>query len=396
MGTYVVDMRVAVQNFPDCSKSQRIQCASPLTHTSISLDTHTSVRKVTTLEGIVMGMKNEMTSLHSNHNQLKEHVIRLENQSRRDNLILEGIHENPDPRTESDDDCYRKVCNALVNKLQIMNVGNIAISRCHRLGHYVTGQTNPRGIIFKLHWYGDRNMIWGRRKLLKNSGLWLSENYAAEVEKRRQILTPILKAAWAQKKRAVLIVDKLLCEGKTYTVNNLHTLPEDLNPQLIATPTKNGITAFSNKASPMSNFFAVNVKDPATGIVYHSSEQMYQHKKAMHHDDDLASTEIMKSKNAYEAYKAGKKVKTEDSDWHTMQHAKEIMYKCCLEKFGQNPELRAFLAKTGITTIAEARKDLRWGTGCTMKDAELYDDPTKWLGTNWLGECLLRVRDDIR
>ncbi len=78
----------------------------------------------------------------------------------------------------------------------------------------------------------------------------------------------------------------------------------------------NGITAFFSSSSPLSNFHVTNVKHE-DGTVYHSSEQMYQHRKPLFHSDTDAASKIEKADTPLEAYKAGSVVKSGASGWYT-------------------------------------------------------------------------------
>ncbi len=71
---------------------------------------------------------------------------------------------------ESDADCKEKVYSIIENKLGVVNARQTKIARAHRLP---TGPTRkiqgwPRPVIFKLHWYGDRENIWNVRQKLKD------------------------------------------------------------------------------------------------------------------------------------------------------------------------------------------------------------------------------------
>ena len=154
--------------------------------------------QIDNLETEVDYLKNRVAATEQDNTNTKEHVLRLETQQRRDNLIFYGITET---QGETDRDCYRKVVDVM-SKMNIHEAMNIRIVRCHRTGH--SNKNRPRSIIVKLHWFGDRSRIWEARKNLKGSNIWLSENFPTEIEQRRRTLTPVLKEAWRQKKKAVL------------------------------------------------------------------------------------------------------------------------------------------------------------------------------------------------
>jgi len=71
------------------------------------------------------------------------------------------------------------------------------------------------------------------------------------------------------------------------------------------------------------------------------------------------------------------------------------VYKGCLNKFHQNPQLLTILKSTGNSIIVEASpKDTIWGIGMNVKSA-LSTHPTNWKGYNLLGQVLIKVRTDL-
>ena len=351
-------------------------------------------RKISGIQEELDSLKGEMTQSKKAYNDLKEYTLRLETQSRRDNLIFEGVEER---EGETDRDVYDTIVRIL-SGMKIQNAQEIRIVRCHRLGP--KSNNHPRPIIFKLHWFGDRTRIWEARRELKSfegGKIFLAENFPPEIEKRRKILHPIMKAARSAEVRAFMSVDRLVVAGKSYTVDNLDSLPPKLDPKRLFTPTKNNVTAFFSSRSPLSNFYPVSIKDN-DGTTYSSSEQMYQHRKALFHSDSVAASKILKASTAFQAYKAGKEVKGQnDSDWYKgAELGKAQMYKACLAKFKDNPSLCDFLLSTGDTQIAEGNpNDGLWGVKLSVKDPAIFDKD-KWMGKNWMGDILSKIRDELR
>ena len=64
-------------------------------------------------------------------------------------------------------------------------------------------------------------------------------------------------------------------------------------------------------------------------------------------------------------------------------------------KFEQNPELLLHLLETEGTTLVEASPyDAVWGIGLFESAPEAQNRDT-WQGTNWLGEILTEVREEL-
>ena len=75
--------------------------------------------------------------------------------------------------------------------------------------------------------------------------------------------------------------------------------------------------------------------------------------------------------------------------------ARERVYRGCYAKFTQNEGLKQLLLSTIGSTLVEASPtDCIWGIGLRSHDPRAQDR-SQWRGTNWLGEVLNRVRDQI-
>ncbi|MDD3472905.1 MAG: NADAR family protein [Syntrophaceae bacterium] len=75
--------------------------------------------------------------------------------------------------------------------------------------------------------------------------------------------------------------------------------------------------------------------------------------------------------------------------------ARDVVYRGNMAKFTQNPELMRNLLNTRGTLLVEASPtDDVWGIKMA-EDADGIENPNNWQGTNWLGETLTKVRDDL-
>jgi len=131
------------------------------------------------------------------------------------------------------------------------------------------------------------------------------------------------------------------------------------------------------------------------GVEFNTCEQYMMYKKAlMFHDYDIAE-QVMNSKNPRDQKALGRKVKNFDKKiWEA--YCRDIVYDGNVAKFTQNKDMLEELLFTGDRTIVEASpKDFIWGIGLAADDPRAKDR-SKWKGTNWLGEAIERVREDIR
>lgn len=130
------------------------------------------------------------------------------------------------------------------------------------------------------------------------------------------------------------------------------------------------------------------------GVVYNCAEQYMMAMKALTFEDNYTHALIMDSTNPSDQKAAGRLVRGFKADvWNKV--AKDFVFKANLAKFS-DPNLRQQLMDTGDREIVEASPtDKIWGIGLGMGDKNLTDK-TKWQGTNWLGECIMDVREALR
>jgi len=151
-------------------------------------------------------------------------------------------------------------------------------------------------------------------------------------------------------------------------------------------------TFFWRTASPFSQWhpadFTVN------GIGYTSAEQYMMHQKALLFGDQTIADKILNSSSASVQKKLGRQVAGFDQTiWEA--NCKRIVYEGNQAKFTQNDDLLAALLATRGTTLVEASPNDRiWGVGLAEEDPRIRNRRT-WRGTNWLGEILTRLRDEI-
>lgn len=129
-------------------------------------------------------------------------------------------------------------------------------------------------------------------------------------------------------------------------------------------------------------------------VWYSHAEQYMMAEKAMMFGDMDTYKKIMGAINPADQQKYGREVKNfNEEEWNKV--ARDIVFRGNYAKFTQNQELKALLLKTAGTTLVEASPyDKIWGIGLKKDDPRAQKRET-WLGTNWLGETLTRVREAI-
>ena len=121
--------------------------------------------------------------------------------------------------------CKRLVRNIFIHKFNLseIEVNSINFVRCHRIGKITLLNCTVkrrRPIIVRFHSYNERKSVWSARSALKNESISFNENFAAEVEYRRRLLYPIIKAA----KQASRFERKAFINGHTLVLNNSRTV----------------------------------------------------------------------------------------------------------------------------------------------------------------------------
>ena len=342
--------------------------------------------------------KQQLSRERSYTKNLEEKLLRLETYSRRDNLKFFGI---PESGGETPIDCERKVIQAIHNA----GLGEIqprAFVRCHRLGTPHSSNPRPRPILVRFLHYKDKDYTLRNEKLLKQAGTPIAEDYPEEIERRRQVLTPVYWAifnfsdnehSYPYRSKVKLTYDHLMFNGMSITVENLHKLPSYFHPEVVATPSQQGITAFYSEASPLSNHYPCQFT--MGKWTYNCVEQRYFQQKALLMGDEETAEEIMKSSNPRHQKKLGYTIKDlskQKGAWASK--CDSVMKDAVLAKFEQSDHCKNFLKGTRKTTLVEASpKDRYWGVGVHIRDRNIWNK-SQWKGQNKLGNLLMELRDN--
>ena len=131
------------------------------------------------------------------------------------------------------------------------------------------------------------------------------------------------------------------------------------------------------------------------GVIYNCAEQYMMAQKARIFLDQDSFNRIMATNSPKEQKAIGRRVTNFDAHkWNLL--SKDIVYTGNYEKFKQNENLKKKLISTEGTTLVEASPyDKIWGVGLSEDEPRAQKRET-WLGTNWLGETLTKVREKIQ
>ena len=92
--------------------------------------------------------------------------------------------------------------------------------------------------------------------------IYIDKEYPLDIERKRKTLLPILRAAKRlseYKKQSKLEDDKIVLKGRSYSVNTLNQLPEELNVFKVTTKENKTTVGFFGEINPLSNFYPVHI-----------------------------------------------------------------------------------------------------------------------------------------
>lgn len=151
--------------------------------------------------------------------------------------------------------------------------------------------------------------------------------------------------------------------------------------------------AGSVDAACLSQWFARSFE--VDRALYATAEHWMMAEKARLFGDREALSRILEAPTPADAKAWGRKVrKYDDEAW--AKNRFEAVVRGNVAKFGQHPDLRAFLLRTGERVLVEASpRDRIWGIGMGKANVDARR-PEKWRGQNLLGFALLEVRERLR
>lgn len=148
-------------------------------------------------------ISSQYNEFNATFHSFKEKLVDLENRSRRNNLRITGLTEM---ENETSKDCEQIVSKLFTEKL---GVPGVVVERAHRTGS-TNSTTKPRTIILKLLNYQDKMKILYNCKKLKNTGVYVNEDFARETMDKRRELWEEVQRLRQEGKYAVLRFDKIV------------------------------------------------------------------------------------------------------------------------------------------------------------------------------------------
>lgn len=145
--------------------------------------------------------------------------------------------------------------------------------------------------------------------------------------------------------------------------------------------------------SPFSQWYKCSFV--AFGIEFNCAEQYMMYMKAVIFDDLQTADKILEAKEPREQKELGRHVKGFNQErWDYL--SRKVVYDASRHKFMQNEDLLEQLFTTDDCYLVEASPyDTIWGIGLSEDNPDAKN-PEKWRGTNWLGDMLTLLREDIK
>lgn len=130
------------------------------------------------------------------------------------------------------------------------------------------------------------------------------------------------------------------------------------------------------------------------GVSYPTAEHFMMAGKARLFGDEVMTPRIIEASSPGDAKALGRAVQGYDEElWAASRYG--IVVEGNIAKFGQHPDLLAYLAATAGRVLVEASPaDRVWGIGLAADDSRV-GRPSQWEGLNLLGFALMDVRERL-
>ena len=282
------------------------------------------------------------------HRKLQDRISFLEDQLLEKNVIFQGILES---EYEDTKDIKTGIVKAIANTMQgetdeekTKSAGDTSITSVERMGKYNSLRIRPVKVKFSDKNDVD-NLFKNRKKLPR--GIYIDKEYSKATEKERRLLRPVIKAARRiDKYKGACRLDgpQLVIEGKCYHRQNIHILPDDLNPMAVTSHSNEEVFAFFGELNPLSNFHPC--KFTLEGETFNSSEQYIQWTKAKYCGDKIAMDCILNCEDAADCKEVSRDITNLNrKGW--IESAETLCFDGIQAKFIQNEHLMEKLLDTG-------------------------------------------------
>lgn len=310
---------------------------------------------------------------------------------RKNNLIIEGIHE---AQVQREYTAYNQARYFIRNTLGLRYA---EIGMAYRLGKPRSENSRPRPLLIHFPNLGDRMDAWNARPRFntRNDSYSIREDLPQQLRPIQAALQRVAQVARRQPQKFsnVSIRDfKIHINDTSYGVDELENLPKDLRPSVSSTPGNQQVVVFFGKESRFSNHHPSKFTIQET--TYSSVEQYLADKRATLADRQDLRDKAMASDNPVEAKRVLNALHGDNSDDQWAYKRRDVLFDGLMAKFQQNEDLKKYLLSSDQRRLGEASRNKTWGIGLTLSDNGRLN-PRNWTGDNLLGTTLMEVRDRL-
>lgn len=167
------------------------------------------------LRSDVNKLKRLTEELQQDNTTMANTILDLQCRSMRDNFIVHGLPETPHETYQKSEDLI-KVFMSTNLKMHPDEIEAIHFSRVHRLGRPRDDQHRPRPIVAKTTDSKMKYVIMSKGGELRKSKFAISDQFPAEILRRRRLLYPVMAQARKNNKKTRLFIDKLYINGSLF------------------------------------------------------------------------------------------------------------------------------------------------------------------------------------
>lgn len=333
-------------------------------------------------------LSDELRATKEELSKVKVDVSENKRELKSNNMIVNGFQEKPNEK------CIEASVAFLKKLVPELNAGHI--STAYRIGRKGgDGEVNRAMFIRFKEPEIKRKIMQQKGKMFRDKNLGMknvfcNDDLSEDRRILRQEMREIAKFAVGNGyPDAKVIGEKLVINGVTYLEDELDLVPKELKMENIRTRSVGPGIGFFSKYSFLSNFYPAKVV--MNGQRYVSSEQAYQHSKAVFCNRDDIAKSVKSCTDPKKIKRYGDKADV-TPDWEEKKG--EIMKCILIGKFSQNEDLKNRLLDTGSSQLFECTSNLYWGTGWKF-DSEGWKrgTGTDFPGKNQLGVLLSEVRE---
>ena len=350
-----------------------------------------NTQKIDALSEELSNTKLALKLERNKNNDLNYIIEKNESYSRRPNLIFGGIKSSD---VMNCDDFIRSI---LKNHMNVDTPENIEFVRCHVL--HKDQKSTKCSVIARFVNFGQRELIWSRRRALKGTGYFLNEDFPTGVNRKRNLFKPILRRASEipeYSKQISVQYDQLKFKGELYSVDQLDKLPTPINPRTLCERKNDNMLCFGGPLSiyhDLCNFKKCNIVSDENE--FNCLEQAFTYIKADTFGDDMSKVAIMNCDDPSVQKQIGRNIHGfKKNVWDSKKDS--VMKKLLRLKFTQNDKLKESLMKTGDLELVECTVSGEyWSNGISIKNDDCFER-NKWNGKNTLGVYLIELRNSLK